>query len=153
MGRFSAISKMSIIFLAFIIYGCATTTKANFYPVQGPLSKQNPIPIIIADVDGITSNTGNITLTLPDGEKCVGKWSSAAGVVSGYSTVNLFSKYGYVFGTGTSVSNVPGVNRGEAVLVGNKGAVMEIEFYTGSGTANGWGIAKDNRENIFKVIF
>lgn len=152
MRRFSTIGQITIIFLTFIMYGCATTTNANFYPVQGPLSKQNPTPII-AQVDGIARNTGNISLTLPDGEKCTGRWSSAAGVVSGYSTVNLFSKYGYVFGSGSSVSNVPGVNRGEAVIMGNKGTVMEVEFYTGSGTANGWGIAKDNRDNIYKVIF
>ncbi len=39
------------------------------------------------------------------------------------------------------------------MLVGNKGTVIHVEFYTGSGTANGSGVAKDNKGNIFKVIF
>lgn len=45
------------------------------------------------------------------------------------------------------------MNRGEAIIVGNKGTIIEVEFYTGSGTANGFGLAKDNHGNIYKVLF
>ena len=34
------------------------------------------------------------------------------------------------------------VNRGEAMLVCNDGASIQVEFFTGSGTANGYGVAK-----------
>jgi len=30
---------------------------------------------------------------------------------------------------------------------------MQVEFYTGSGTANGYGVAKDSANNIYKLIF
>lgn len=58
-----------------------------------------------------------------------------------------------VYGSSYSIENVPGVNKGEAMLVCDKGTLMQVEFLTGSGTANGTGIAKDNRGNIFKVLF
>ena len=145
-------TKQIIALLLFILLaGCST--KANFYPVQGPLSEQTPISVIVANVDGIMGNTGNISLTMPDGEHCKGKWSSAAGVSVTVGTVNLFSQYGSVFGSGFSASNTPGVNRGEAILLGDRGAKIEVEFYTGSGTANGYGLAKDNRGNIYKLLF
>jgi hypothetical protein len=136
-----------------VILLCSCTTTANLYPVKGPLSLQSPPPILVARVGGIMGNTGNISLTMPDGEACQGRWSSAAGMAVSFGTVNLFSQYGSILGTGYSIGNVPGVNRGEAILFCNKGTKMEVEFFTGSGTANGYGLAKDNHENIYKVLF
>ena len=145
------IRKLMFFWGVLSLLSCSTT--ANLYPVKGPLSEQSPPPILIAHVDGIMGNTGNISLTMPDGEACQGKWSSAAGMAVSIGTVNLFSQYGSVFGTGYSVGNQPGVNRGEAILFCNKGTRIEVEFYTGSGTANGFGLAKDNHDNIYKVLF
>ena len=31
--------------------------------------------------------------------------------------------------------------------------LKQLQFYTGSGTANGSGVAKDNKGNVFKVLF
>ena len=39
------------------------------------------------------------------------------------------------------------------MLVGNMGTVIEIEFKVGSGTASGNGVGKDNKGNIFRVMF
>ncbi len=39
------------------------------------------------------------------------------------------------------------------MLVGDRGTVIQVEFYTGSGTANGSGVAKDKKGNVFKVLF
>ena len=140
-----------LIAISILLIGCSTT--ANLYPIKGPLSMQKPIPIIKAKVNGILGNTGSISLTLPTGEECKGKWSSAAGVSVGYGTVNLFSQYGSMLGTSMSIQNKAGVNRGEAIIVGGRDTVIEIEFYTGSGTANGYGLAKDSQGNIYKVLF
>jgi hypothetical protein len=30
---------------------------------------------------------------------------------------------------------------------------LQVEFFTGSGTANGSGVAKDNKGNVYKVLF
>ena len=141
------------------IVACSTT--ATLYPVDGPLSKQQPLPVLTAAVDGIMGNTGGISLSLPDGERCTGKWSSIAPMSVGFSTATasgsatnaMASVWTTVYGSGFSVRNLPGVNKGEAMLVGNRGTVIQVEFYTGSGTANGTGVAKDNKGNVFKVLF
>ena len=98
---------------------------------------------------------------MPDGEICKGRWSSIAPMAYGYSTASatgsatsgMASVWATAYGSGFSMANVPGVNKGEAVLVGDRGTVMQVEFYTGSGTANGTGVAKDNKGNIYKVLF
>lgn len=150
----------NIIFAILIILaGCSTT--ATLYPVEGPLSKEQPLPVLLATAGGIMGNTGNISLTLPDGEYCKGRWSSIAPMsvgfptasASGTATTGMSSVWSTVYGSGFSVSNLPGVNKGEAMLVGDRGTVIQVEFYTGSGTANGSGVAKDNKGNIFKVLF
>ncbi len=155
-------NKKIIIFLISILAALSTAcTTATLYPVEGPLSKLQPLPILKASVDGILGNTGEITMTLPDGEQCTGKWSSIApmsfgfssATASGRATNGMSTIWSTVYGSGFSMGNLPGVNKGEAMLVGNKGTVIQVEFYTGSGTANGAGVAKDNKGNIYKVLF
>ncbi len=64
----------------------------------------------------------------------------------------LFSQYGTV--VGFSYSGIqPGVNKGHAFMTCSHGTTFEAEFFTGSGTANGYGIARDSNENIFKMLF
>ncbi len=142
-----------------LLAGCSTT--AHLYPIEGPLSKLVPLPVLKARADGITGNTGSITLTMPDGEELRGRWSSIApqqvtfSSASGSASVQggMARAWAQVYGAEFSVSNLPGVNRGEAMLTGPKGTVLQVEFFTGSGTANGNGVAKDNHGNVFKVIF
>ena len=149
------------IILTLLMSACSISTTATLYPIEGPLAKQQPLPVLTAIVDGITGNTGGITLSLPNGEQCTGKWSSIAPMSVGYSsgigfgstTIGMSSVWQTVYGSGFSMRNLPGVNKGEAMLVGNKGTVIQVEYYTGSGTANGTGVAKDNKGNIFKVLF
>lgn len=139
----------------------ACTTTANLYPVKGPMSSHIPLPVLTAHVDGILGNTGNISLDMPNGEKCTGKWSSIAPMQVGYSSANvsgtvtegMTSAWVTVYGSSYTVGNLPGINKGEAMLVGDQGTVIQVEFYTGSGTANGTGVAMDNKGNIFKVLF
>lgn len=138
---------MSIVGLS----ACSTT--ANLYPVEGPLSRENPVPTVVVKVDGITSNTGGFNLLMPDGAICTGRWSSVAPQYAATTTTSLFSRYGTVTGYGTTVGIVPGVNKGQAFATCSDNTRLEVEFYTGSGTANGYGIAKDTNGNVYKMIF
>lgn len=141
------------------LYGCSTT--ANLYPVSGPMSEIKPLPVITASVDGILGNTGNILLTLPSNEDCNGKWSSISPQFVSMTTSNanvslnsgLNSAWAKAYGNSFTVGNKPGINKGEAMLTCSKGTVIQVEFYTGSGTANGTGVAKDSNKNIYKVLF
>lgn len=151
--------KLTVFLFFFFLQACSTT--ATLYPIKGPLSQIKPLPVLIATVDGITGSAGNISLTLPGGEVCNGRWSSIAPMSVGISTSTatgtasdgMNTAWATVYGASYSIRNKAGINKGEAMLVGSKGTVMRIEFYTGSGTANGAGVAKDNNGNIFKVLF
>ena len=135
------------------LLACGCSTVINLYPVQGPLTSQKPLPVVVATADGILGNTGNLGMTMPSGEVCAGKWSSAAPQMAAISTTSLFGQYGSIAGLGVIAGIKPGVNRGEAFLTCSQGTTLEAEFYTGSGTANGYGVAKDSNGNIFKMIF
>jgi hypothetical protein len=134
-----------------IIGGCSTTV--NFYPVEGPLSKQKSLAVLVANADGINTNTGNMVLTNANGAECRGRWSSVAPQMTTASWGTLFTSYGAISGHSSSVTNLPGVNRGQAFLVCADNVKFDIEFITGSGTANGTGIAKDSEGNVYKMIF
>lgn len=136
---------------AFALCGCST--QVNFYPVEGPLTAQRPPPVIVATADGITGNTGNLTLTLPDGEKCAGRWSSVAPQFAAVSSTSLYGRYGSAAGFSVISGPVPGVNRGQAFMTCAQGTTIEAEFFTGSGTANGHGVARDSKSNVYKMIF
>lgn len=88
-------------------------------------------------------------MVLPDGEKCEGTWSSAAGKVEGV----LIPQYGSVTGFGTYSGTSGRTNRGEAFIICDRSTTIQAEFYTGSGTAHGYGVAKDRKGNVFKLLF
>jgi hypothetical protein len=154
------ITLLSVI-CALLLSGCSLSVTAKLYPVKGSYSEQKPLPILRALVKDVQRNSGDVTLTLPDGELCIGSWSSLAPQqvtmtsISGRGqiTSGIQTAYTTVYGTGFSVSNVPGVNRGTAYLVGDRGTTIEVEFFTGSGTASGNGVAIDSKGNTYKVIF
>lgn len=144
-----------------LLSGCSMSIRANLYPVHGPLSEMLPVPVVQAIVEDVHRNTGPVSITLPDGEVCRGTWSSLAPKqvsvtsMSGHAVLSsaLGSAYTVVYGTAYTVSNVPGVNQGTAYLIGERGTRIEVFFETGSGTANGSGVAVDTNGNTFKVIF
>ena len=137
--------------IAFMAAGCSTSV--NFYPVQGSLASQKPLPVITGTADGITGNTGTISLVLPNGEHCTGKWSSVAPQFASVTNTTLIGRYGSVAGLSVSTGPAPGVNKGQAFLTCTQGTTMEAEFFTGSGTANGYGVARDSNSNVYKMIF
>lgn len=140
-----------LVLIATFSTGCSTTV--SLFPVEGPLSQQRPVPTLHATANGITGNTGDMSLVMPEGEICEGKWSSAAGAGISVETGSLIGTYGSVYGVGTSISTGTGQNPGQAFLICNQGRTIQVEFVTGAGTANGFGFAKDNKGNIYRVLF
>lgn len=58
--------KSGCLAFAGCLAGCTTTV--NLYSVEGPMAAIKPLPVMVATVDGITGNTGNISLPMPSGE-------------------------------------------------------------------------------------
>lgn len=140
-----------ILLLSMFLVGCSTT--ARFYPVEGPIMASGNVRPIVATAHGITGNNGRIELTRQDGSLCEGEWSSAAGSGMSYQTGSLMSTYGSAHLSSVGFSTGHGQNPGRAVILCPDGNVIDMEFTTGAGTANGFGIAKDKKGNVFRVIF
>jgi len=137
--------------LAFAVSACSMT--ATLIPIEGPLSQLRPVPVLEAAVDGVMGHTGTLSLIMPDGEQCSGRWSSAAGTGFSYGWGNLMGTYGASYGSGFSVSSGYGQNPGQAILTCDRGTTMHVEFVTGAGTVHGFGFAKDNNGNVYKLLF
>lgn len=139
--------------LCFSVTGCMSAN-ITMYPVEGPYSLKTPLPIIKAIAKGVENNTGQMLATLPDGQTCSGTWSSVAPQFGAVTSGSLFSVYGgAMFGTSVTTGIKPGVNKGQAFMTCSRGAKIDIEYFTGSGTANGYGIAKDSDGNVYKLLF
>ncbi len=139
--------KITLFFTILLLSSCSITL--NLFPTKGPLSEKIPVKVIKAKATNVTSNSGKCFLTMSDGEYCSGRWSSTAGVKSSANNYSLLMNYGQELG----LSPRGNENRGYAMLLGTKGTSIEIEFLTGAGTAHGFGVAKDNKGNIYKVLF
>jgi lysozyme family protein len=143
--------------------GCAT---ARFYPVQGPLSTQTPVPVYVAKLSG-AFNSGNFSVVLGDGEVCKGRWakvprpktSNDVTTTTAVPANNLSAEWDTVYGTGFYLAHVLGARLyARAVLTGNRGTVLNVELYKPDKVENTTvaaikGVAKDNKGNIYKVAF
>lgn len=144
-------SSLALLVLALAAHGCSIT--ATMIPVEGPMSQLRPVPVIEAKVDGVMGRTGPISITMPDGEECSGRWSSAAGTGVSYGWGNLIGTYGSAYASGVSMSPGSGQNPGQAVLTCGRGTTIQVEFVTGAGTTHGFGFAKDNNGNVYRLLF
>jgi hypothetical protein len=134
---------------------CGCVYHARFYPVRGPLAMQTPIPVPRAKLTG-PFNSGSISLTLPDGEVCKGRWHAASAPASN----SLQSAWDSVYGQGFYVAHVLGARYyAEATLRGNRGTVLNVEMYRSETSDDPGhdergpvlGVARDNHGNTFKI--
>jgi len=154
---------VSLLLCVSTLSGCAT---ARFYPVQGPLSTQTPVPVYVAKFSG-AFNSGNLSVVLANGEVCKGRWatvprpnaSSDAAAASAVPANNLSAEWDTVYGTGFYVAHVLGARLyARAALTGNRGTTLNVELYKPDQVENATvsaikGVAKDDKSNIYKVAF
>ena len=96
-----------------VISGCTAT--ARFHPVQGPLSRQTPVPVLVGKLsDGLKS--GAMSVRLSDAELCKGTWTlvqrpsstKTASAASATIAANLASEWDIVYGPGFYNAHVLG---------------------------------------------
>lgn len=68
--------KLTYLVIVAVLSGCSIT--ARLFPIQGPLSKLSPLPVLQARVGGVMGYSGKISLMMPDSERCAGRWSVVA---------------------------------------------------------------------------
>jgi hypothetical protein len=147
-----------------VLSGCSAT--ARLYPVKGPLSTQSPSPVYVAKMTGLL-NSGNFSVVLGDGEVCKGAWqevprpktSNEVGTANNMPAINLSAEWDTVYGTGFYVAHVLGAKLyARAMVTGSRGTILNVEIYrpldqseNKAGTPKG--VAKDNKDNIYKLVF
>jgi hypothetical protein len=145
------IPKLILMLPIFLLTACSAAI--SMFPLEGPLRTEAPNQVLSASAENVSSNSGRFSVTYPNGDVCVGRWASIAPQLTSASWGSLFTQYGALSGASIMTTNMPGINRGEAMAICASGNRLQVEFYTGSGTANGSGVAKDERGNVFKLIF
>lgn len=155
--------------LDFLLLAASLTTTAGcaqgrLYPVQGPYAALSPVPVFTARASGVFSS-GNISVTLENGEKGTGRWVTAqtAPATTGNSAANgstesMASIWDAIYGSGFYVSHVLGSKLfARAEIHGNAGTILQLEMYRSPGEpdapTNIRGVARDNKNNIYKVVF
>lgn len=149
----------------FLLLGCSAPLR--FYPVQGTLASRNPVPVLSGKLTVHASRSGDITVVMTDGEVCKGRWQlvrpqqSSAGATASVppETSAMSPLWDQIYGPGYYVAHVLGSNRYlHAVVTGNKGTVFQVELFAPAGepehTGNPdvKGVAKDNKDNLYKVV-
>jgi len=142
--------KCLFIFASLVVFsGCVY--HATVVPIEGPLS-QDP-KVLDATFTWNGSGHGQMTIVLPSGEVCKGKYTTVPDGVVASGTGMLFSQAAYAnyFGSGVRLENK---QFGQGILVGDKGTTIQVEYVTSaSSPTHGYGLAKDSNGNIYKIIY
>lgn len=141
--------KRLIIFagLLLLLSGCGRP--AGLYPVEGPLTQSGQEEKIALTFGANRfSSHGKMEVTLADGEICEGEYNILpAGRTAEIFSFSLYAKH---FGSGLAPQEA---RYGQAMLTGDKGTVFQAEFYLVRGGKRGYGLARDNKGNLYKLIW
>lgn len=156
--RFAIVS--SLLALCFFVPSPAAHAQ-RLYPVQGPATAQIPPPSFTARLARKT-----ISLTQAGGETFDGTWTTVTityanpkmpGTPASYPPQpNLAFAWDLVYGQGFFLANILGSKTiGQATVTGSSGTVLQVEFQAdklGMPVENIFGVAVDNKGNIYKVV-
>lgn len=148
-----------------VMLGCSHT--ARLYPVQGPLSAQTPVPVLLAKITGALT-PADISVVMGDGEVCKGHWElvrrpkpgKGENTATAPETDGMPAIWDTIYGQGFYLSHVLGARLyAKAVVNGERGTVLNVEMYKPEGEHEGnpvaaiKGVAKDNKDNVYKLTF
>jgi len=156
-----AVAVFGIFFVA-----ASAASAQRLFPVQGPAATQAAPPLFSAKLEKYLGKSGKITLVQANGETFQGTWSIVTATFANSKTpgtpanyppqANLAFAWDLVYGQGYYVATILGSeNVGQAIATGDRGTVLQIEFnrnQIGNIQDNHFGVAIDNKGNIYKVV-
>ncbi|WP_291270385.1 hypothetical protein [Geothrix sp.] len=137
--------------------GCSVTGK--LYPVQtapvpAPGASSQPLIAKVAFVG--LGKSGTISVPLATGEVCMGPYSFIEPNPATLDKNTLSAAWDQVYGPGYYVAHVLGMYHAVTELRGSQGTILWMDFYRTPGEGRGsqiLGVAKDNRSNLYKLVF
>lgn len=140
-----------------LMVGCSVTAK--LYPVQtAPVSAPEPSaqPLVAELVFAGLGKSGTVTVPVATGEVCRGPYSFMEPNPATLDKNTLSAAWDQVYGPGYYVAHVLGMYHAVTELRGSQGTILWMDFYRTPGEGRGsqiLGVAKDNRSNLYKVVF
>jgi len=152
--------SLSVLSLAVICSSCTVTT--SFTPTSGPLAQQG-VTSIPAKFTWNNSGSGKVSIVMPDGEICKGRYSTVArGTISSVygnsygstyssSSYGTYNSNGSFSGTATSLENE---QHGQGMVTGNRGTVLRFSYTTSARSPlHGHGSGSDNKGNRYSIVY
>jgi len=140
-----------LVFVPLFLVAC--TKYARLYPV-------NDLAWATGELKAkyIESGTGygEITIVMPDGETLSGEYTTGRAINLNFGTIlsNVYGTEGGAFGTGTSTSfRLSDTSPGIANLYGDRGTMMQCEYFIGKQAGKGRGACKKNDGSLYRLQF
>ena len=130
----------------FLLLGCLVPM--HLYPIRAGSTQ----PVLHGH-----ASINTVTFTLPSGEVCKGRWTRVTPntPASTDPDADLRALWDEVYGPGFYLSQVLGsVNHGQALLLGDRGTRLRVEFY--QGTVKGsplLGVGRDGQGTAYKLTY
>lgn len=135
------------------VAGCYSKQLAVM-PSEAPSFKGMDVQLAEARLFNFLADHGTITLALPNGDTCHGKWKIAKKHFAGVPRNSLLNEMGPLTGRNVAiVGNEPDSRNGTASLYCREGTTVELDFVTRRGTADGYGIARDSDGRYYLIDF
>jgi len=129
----------------------------NLVPAMGPLAQSGTEPLRIT-FNGAASGSGFFQLTLPGGEAVQGNYATmgafsadaTAGAQAPGQTVITGADWQALYGNPDAMLGQIG---GRGTGSGDKGTLLKMQYVVDAMDNRGYGVAKDNRGNLYRLRF
>jgi hypothetical protein len=137
--------------LILVINLSSCTRSGILIPVSGPLSI-NP-QTLKAEYFTAGIGVGKVKLQHPTGGLCVGRYHTSSNITNNYSTGSAYINGTYTTLNMNTISIPSGAQSGHVDLICEENSIFVEVEYIATGITSGYGMARDNVGNTFKVIF
>jgi hypothetical protein len=121
---------------------------------EDPSFKGMDMQLAEARLHNFLADHGTMSLALPDGDRCQGKWTISKKRFAGVPPESLLNAMGPLAKRNVSiVGNEPSSRNGKASLYCWRGTTVEVDFVTRRGTADGYGVARDSGGRYYLLDF
>lgn len=121
---------------------------------EDPSFKGMDVQLAEARLHNFLSDHGTMSLALPNGDQCKGKWTSSKKRFAGVPRGSLLYAMGPLTDRNVSiVGNQASSRNGKATLYCWQGTTVEVDFVTRRGTADGYGVAMDSGGRYYLLDF
>lgn len=140
-----------LVFVLLFLVAC--TKHARLYPVNDLASTTG-----VLKAKYIESGTGygEITIVMPDGETLSGEYTTGRAINLNFGNIlsNVYGTEGSAFRTSTAPSfRLSGTSPGIATLYGDRGTMMQCEYFIGKRAGKGRGACKKNDGSLYRLEF